>query len=283
MVIERLGRYSSTKPPGWFLLIPAIDKIAYVVDMREKAIEIRPQPAITKDNVSLGVSGNVFVQFTDPQRAAYGSINPLYAVTQSAQAAMRSAIGSLELDEILRARSQLNDKIRVGLQDAAAPWGLVINRYEIVEITPDKDIQRAMDKQAVAERDRREQVLAAEGMKRSQVLQSEGEKLRKQNESEGELIKVRNEAQARKERSVLEAEGEAKAVTLKAEAQAEAIQRVASALEGKSRTWLRGYVLVRGSLLLSSLLQGSTSTCTARWGSSPIPCFSQTSLEMSTP
>jgi regulator of protease activity HflC (stomatin/prohibitin superfamily) len=233
MVIERLGRFSTVKEPGWFIAVPVLDKIAYVVDMREKAIEIIPQPAITKDNVSLDVSGNLFVRFTDPHRAAYGSINPLYAVVQSAQSAMRSSIGSLELDEILHSRQHLNDKIRIDLQDVCKPWGLEVSRYEIVEISPDREIQRAMDKQAIAERDRREQVAYAEGLKKASVLESEGEKLKKQNESEGELIKIRNEAQAQKEKSVLEAEGEAAAVTLRAKAQADAIKQIAAALEGK--------------------------------------------------
>lgn len=235
MVVERLGRFHTIKDPGWFIALPVLDKISYVVDIREKAIEVMPQPAITKDNVSLDVSGNVFVRFTDAYNAAYGSINPLYAVMQSAQSAMRSSIGALELDEILHARQHLNDKIRIELQDAAEPWGMEISRYEIVEISPDREIQRAMDKQAVAERDRREQVLAAEGMKRASVLESEGEKLRKQNESEGELIKIRNEAQAQKEKSVLEAEGEAAAVALRATAQANAIKQIAAALEGKGQ------------------------------------------------
>lgn len=230
MVIERLGKFSSIKDPGWFIAIPVLDKISYTVDTREKAIEIMPQPAITKDNVSLGVSGNLFVRFVDPYRAAYGSVNPLYAVTQSAQSAMRSSIGSLELDEILSARQHLNDKIRQDLQDAAEPWGLEISRYEIVEISPDPEIQRAMDKQAVAERDRREQVLAAEGMKRAEILESEGIKQRKQNESEGELIKIRNEAQAAKEQVILQAQGEAESVELRAAAQANALKRIAEAL-----------------------------------------------------
>lgn len=233
VLLERFGKYHSVKDPGFFFAIPLVDKLAYVVDMREKAIEIEPQPAITKDNVSLEVSGNVFVEFNDPIKAAYGSFNPLYAVSQNAQASMRAAIGKLELDEILHAREALNDEVRSHLMEAAEPWGVNIKRYEITEILPDREIQRAMDKQAVAERERREQVLTAEGLKKSQILQSEGIKLKKQNESEGELIKIRNEATAEKEKRILEAEGEAQSILMRAKAQAEALQLIGNVMGTK--------------------------------------------------
>jgi regulator of protease activity HflC (stomatin/prohibitin superfamily) len=233
VLVERFGKYHDVKSPGWFFAIPLVDRLAYTIDMREKAIEIEPQPAITRDNVSLEVSGNVFIEFNDPHKAAYGSFNPLYAVSQNAQASMRAAIGKLELDEILHARDALNHEVRNHLSEAAEPWGITIKRYEITEILPDREIQRAMDKQAVAERERREQVLGAEGMKKSQILESEGIKLRKQNESEGELIKVRNEAKAAKERMVLEADGEAAAILAKAKAQAAALEMIGAALNSK--------------------------------------------------
>ena len=231
MVIERLGKFHRVQQPGLFLALPWVDRIAYVVDMREKAMEIEPQPAITKDNVSVDVSGNVFVKFFDPERAAYGSFNPLYAMRQNAQASMRAAIGRMELDEILHARAELNARVTEDLSEAAQPWGLDIMRYEITEISPDQEIQIAMDKQAVAERDRREQVLAAEGLKRSEVLKSEGVKMRLQNESEGDLIRVKNEAEAEKFKLLMEAEGEAQATLAKAKAQAEAIRIVGEAVE----------------------------------------------------
>lgn len=181
VVVERLGKFHSVQQPGWFVSIPVIDRLAYVIDMREKAIAIEPQPAITKDNVSVDVSGNVYTRFIDPYNAAYGSFDPLYATYQHAQASMRAAIGKLDLDDILHARAQLNQDVTQTLEEAATPWGLEILRYEITEISPDREIQMAMDKQAVAERDRREQVLSAEGNKRAAVLESEGVKLRKQN------------------------------------------------------------------------------------------------------
>ena len=154
---------------------------------------------------------------------------------------MRAAIGRMELDEILHARAELNAMVTTTLADAAQPWGLDILRYEITEISPDQEIQIAMDKQAVAERERREQVLAAEGLKRAEVLKSEGVKMRLQNESEGDLIRVKNEAEAEKVKILLEAQGEAEAILAKANAQAEAIKIVGEALssgEGKEAAQL---------------------------------------------
>eukprot|EP01040_Poterioochromonas_malhamensis_P015531 gene15531-17399_t len=159
MVVERLGKLHQIQEAGWFVAVPLIDSIRFVVDMREKALSISPQSAITKDNVHVHVSGNLYCQFIDAERAAYGSKNPLYAVKQHAQSAMRAAIGELELDEILHARAKLNDIIKGSVQESALAWGLDIKRYEITEITPDKFITEAMDKQAAAERDRRKKVL----------------------------------------------------------------------------------------------------------------------------
>ena len=158
MVVERLGKFDSVKEGGWFIAIPIIDRITFVVDMREKALSIPPQSCITKDNVQVQVSGNLYCQFNDASKAAYGSKNPIHAVKQHAQSSMRAAIGELELDEILHARAQLNLIVRTSVQEAANSWGLVIKRYEITEVSPDKHMTDAMDKQAAAERDRRKKV-----------------------------------------------------------------------------------------------------------------------------
>ncbi len=207
MVVERLGKFRAVRGGGWFLCIPVVEQIRYVVDMKEKAMSISPQSAITKDNVHVHVSGNVYCQFVDGYKAAYGSKNPLYAVRQHAQSAMRAAIGELELDDILHARARLNAVIRNAVQESAQSWGLEIKRYEITEISPDKFITDAMDKQAAAERDRRKKVLDAEGDKRSAELESEGQKIRMKNESEGTMIKIVNEAEARKRQMILEVSG----------------------------------------------------------------------------
>jgi regulator of protease activity HflC (stomatin/prohibitin superfamily) len=232
-VVERFGRLHSVEESGWFLAIPLVDQIAYVIDVRERAIDIEPQAAITRDNVSVEVSGNLFVKFQDPEKAAYGALNPLYSVTQHAQSAMRSAIGEMELDEILHNRSRLNALIKGGLQEAALPWGLEVRRYEITEITPDHQIRIAMDKQAAAERDRRENVLRAEGEKQRAQLTSEGVKISLTNESEGNLVKVQNEAKADKQRILLEAQGQAEAIRLTAQAQAEALELIANQINQK--------------------------------------------------
>lgn len=143
-IVERFGKLHAVQDSGLFLAIPIVDNISYVIDMRERALDIPPQSAITRDNVSVEVSGNLFVRFYDAEKAAYGALNPLYSVTQHAQSAMRSAIGEMELDEILHGRARLNSMIRGSLQEAAEPWGLEIRRYEITEITPDQQVSLYM-------------------------------------------------------------------------------------------------------------------------------------------
>jgi len=199
-IVERFGKLLEIQDSGYFFAIPIIDRIAYIIDTRERAIDIPPQNAITRDNVSVEVSGNLFVQFTDTERAAYGARNPLYSVVSHSQSAMRSAIGEMELDEMLHNRSKLNSLIKGSLQDAAVAWGLTVKRYEITDITPDEEIRLAMDRQAAAERHRREQVLQAEGAKTA---------------------------------AVREAEGEAESIQIKATAQAAAIRMIASELDKK--------------------------------------------------
>jgi len=230
-VVERLGKLSSIEDSGWFLAIPFVDSIAYIIDVRERAMDIQPQAAITRDNVSVEVSGNLFIRFIDPERAAYGAKNPLYSVIQHAQSAMRAAIGEMELDEILHGRAKLNALIKGTLQEASSPWGIEIRRYEITEITPDEEIRVAMDKQAAAERDRRQQVLRATADKERAQLTSEGVKISLQNESEGNLIRVRNEADATKTQLLKEAEGRSEAIQLMAEAQAQALAKIAAELQ----------------------------------------------------
>eukprot|EP00605_Chrysophyceae_sp_TOSAG23-4_P001271 GSChrysophyteH1.ASY1.ANO1.1382.1 assembled CDS len=215
MVVERLGKLDSVKESGWFFAIPVLDTIRFVVDMREKSLVIQPQACITRDNVAVQVSGNLYCQFINAELAAYGSKNPIYAVKQHAQSSMRAAIGEMELDQILRARSELNDIIRSSVQEAATAWGLDIKRYEITEVQPDKNTLEAMGRQAAAERERRSKVLEAEGRKRAAELDSEGDKIRLINEIEAE------------------AEGEARSIAIKASAHAEAIDTIAKTLAGE--------------------------------------------------
>jgi len=232
MVIERLGKLHTIHSGGWFLALPVIDVIRFVIDTREKSLLIMPQACITKDNVAVQVSGNLYCQFVNPEKAAYGSKNPIYAVKQHAQSSMRAAIGEMELDQILRARAELNTIIRSSVQEAASAWGLEIKRYEITEVSPDKSTLEAMARQAAAERERRSTVLEAEGRKRAAELESEGDKLRIINESEGRLVQVKNEADANAYMLKAEAEGEASAIAAKAAANASAIKTIADALKG---------------------------------------------------
>jgi len=253
-VVERFGKLHSIEDSGWFLGIPWVDKIAYIIDIRERAMDIPPQAAITRDNVSVEVSGNLFIRFMDPEKAAYGALNPLYSVTQHSQSAMRSAIGELELDEILHGRARLNSLIKGSLQEAALPWGIEVRRYEITEITPDQQIRIAMDKQAAAERDRREHVLRAEGDKQRAQLTSEGVKISLTNESEGNLIRVENEAEAERTRILKEAKGQAEAIRLQAVAQADALRVISAELnkpggqEAARLALARDYVSMYGEM-----------------------------------
>jgi regulator of protease activity HflC (stomatin/prohibitin superfamily) len=218
-VVERFGRLNRIVGPGLYLAIPFCEKIKRV-DMREKAIPIEPQMAISRDNVSVRMSGVVYLRFFDPQKAAYGHYNPLFAVLQHAQSAMRAAIGELELDALFHDRAALNVKITNAISQATEQWGVQVLRYEVTEILPDETISEAMDRQAQAERIRREKVLQASGDKESQILRSEGD-----------LQARTNEALAKKAELELHAQGRANAVATEAAAQAGALERVASALQ----------------------------------------------------
>lgn len=207
VIVERLGQFHSKHLGGWFLAIPFVDRLRYVFDLREVCIEIDSQRAVTKDNVSVDISGVVYVQVNDPIQAAYNVNDLLFALTQHAQSAMRTAVGGTELDDLFRDRNAINSLVRESLSNACKEWGCVVFRYEITEVKPDQRILESMDKQAMAERQRRETIKNAEAQRQAMILtseaqrqehinQSEGYKIRLVNESEGNRIKVENEAQA---------------------------------------------------------------------------------------
>jgi regulator of protease activity HflC (stomatin/prohibitin superfamily) len=218
-VIERFGSFLRVTAPGLYFAIPLIDEIKRI-DIKEKAIPIEPQMAISRDNVSVKMSGVVYLRFVDPVKAVYGHFSPLLATLQHSQSAMRSAIGELELDELFHDRSALNTKITSAISQAAAEWGIKVLRYEVTEIVPDVIISDAMDRQARAERLRREKVLEASGDKESQILRSQGE-----------LESRTNEALAKKVELQMHADGHAYAAIKAAEAQASALYSVAAALK----------------------------------------------------
>lgn len=217
-LIERFGKYQSTKEAGLNFIIPFVDQIASDRSLKEQAVDVPEQSAITKDNISLHVDGVLYFRVLDPYKATYGVDNYVFAVTQLAQTTMRSELGKMELDKTFEERDQLNTNIVAAINEAAGPWGIQVLRYEIKDITPPKSVMEAMEAQMKAER-----------VKRAQILESEGDRQAAINRAEGEKASVVLAAQADKEEQVLRAEGEAKAIVAVANAQAEALRTVGDA------------------------------------------------------
>lgn len=197
IIVERFGAFEREIEPGLFFAVPVVDNLAFCVDMRERTLAYPPQLAITKDNVSVQVSAVLFVQFEDAIKACYGASNPLLSVLELAKSAMRSKVGELELDELFHSRTVVNDAVCKAVQPAASKWGLAVRRHEILDVRTDDHISQAMDRQAAAERVRREQVLQAEGAKERARLESEGERIRAENESAGDFVRAENEAKVK--------------------------------------------------------------------------------------
>jgi regulator of protease activity HflC (stomatin/prohibitin superfamily) len=185
-VVERLGRYSRTLTPGLTIVVPFIDKVRPLIDLREQVVTFPPQPVITSDNVSVGVDTVLYFTITEPKDATYEIANPLQAIEQLTVTTLRNIIGSLTLEETLTSRDQVNDKLRVVLDERTGKWGIRINGVELKSIDPPGSIQEAMEKQMRAERDRRAAILNAEGEKQSAVLRAEGAKTAAILRSEGE-------------------------------------------------------------------------------------------------
>jgi regulator of protease activity HflC (stomatin/prohibitin superfamily) len=217
-VVERFGKYHSTKEAGLNFIIPFIDRIAADRSLKEQAIDVPSQGGITKDNISLSVDGVLYFRVLDPYKATYGVDNYVFAVTQLAQTTMRSELGKMELDKTFEERERLNANIVLSINEASAPWGIQVMRYEIKDIVPPASIMDAMEAQMKAER-----------VKRAQILESEGDRQAAINRAEGEKQSVVLAAEAQKSRQMLGAEGEAQAILTVAEAQAEALRRVGEA------------------------------------------------------
>ena len=200
-VIERLGSFHATWSTGLHVKIPFIEKITKKVSLKEKVVDFPPQPVITKDNVTMQIDTIVYFQITDPKLYTYGVENPIFAIENLAATTLRNIIGDLELDHTLTSRDVINTKIRAILDKATDPWGIKVNRVELKNILPPREIQDAMEKQMKAERERRAKILDAEGEKRSEILIAEGHK-------EAAILK----ADAIKETKIREAEGEAQAI-----------------------------------------------------------------------
>lgn len=223
-VIERLGTYFATWETGLHVKVPFIDRIAKIVSLKEQVVDFKPQPVITKDNVTMQIDTVVFFQITDPKLYTYGVESPISAIENLSATTLRNIIGELELDATLTSRDTINAKIRVILDEATDPWGIKVNRVELKNIIPPREIQDAMEKQMKAERERREAILRAEGEKQSRILVAEGHKESKILEAEAEKQSAILHAEAVKEAKIREAEGEAEAISKVQQATADAIK-----------------------------------------------------------
>ncbi len=211
-VVERLGAYKATWSTGLHVKIPFIERIAKQVSLKEQVADFPPQPVITKDNVTMQIDTVVFYQITDPKLFTYGVERPLAAIENLTATTLRNIIGDMELDHTLTSRDTINAKIRVILDEATDPWGIKVNRVELKNILPPREIQEAMEKQMKAERERRESILRAEGEKKSRILVAEGEKESVILEAEAAKQSAILQAEAVKEAKIREAEGEAAAI-----------------------------------------------------------------------
>lgn len=229
-VIERLGTYYQTLGTGPHYVVPFIDRIANTVTLKEIVKDFAPQPVITKDNVTMQIDTVVYFQITDPKLYTYGIENPINAIENLTATTLRNIIGELELDQTLTSRDIINSKMRSILDEATDPWGIKVNRVEVKNIIPPRDIQEAMEKQMRAERERREKILQAEGEKKAAVLIAEGEK-------ESTILR----AEAKKEAQIREASGKAEAIMKVKEAEAEGIKLIKAAKADEAVLKLRSY------------------------------------------
>ncbi len=239
-VVERLGTYHGTWDTGFHIKIPFLEKISKIVSLKEQVVDFPPQPVITKDNVTMQIDTVVFFQITDPKLFTYGVEYPIAAIENLTATTLRNIIGELELDHTLTSRDTINAKIRGILDEATDPWGIKVNRVELKNILPPKEIQEAMEKQMKAERERREAILRAEGEKESQVLVAQGQKeaqiLAAEADKEAKILA----ADAVKEAKIREAEGEASAIIAVQTAQAEGIRLINEATPSKEYLSLKG-------------------------------------------
>ena len=225
-VIERLGAYNTTWQTGFHFKIPVLERIAKIVSLKEQVADFPPQPVITKDNVTMQIDTEVFYQITDPKLYCYGVERPLAAIENLTATTLRNIIGDMELDHTLTSRDTINAKIRVILDEATDSWGIKVNRVELKNIFPPREIQEAMEKQMKAERERREAILKAEGEKAAAILVAEGEKESRILSAEGEKQSAILRAEAVKEAKIRESEGEAQAILAIQEATAKGIELI---------------------------------------------------------
>ena len=218
-VVERLGAFYSVWNVGLHFKVPFIMRVAKKVSLKEQVADFAPQPVITKDNVTMQIDTVIYFQITDPKLYTYGVEHPMNAIENLTATTLRNIIGDMELDQSLTSRDIINSRMRAILDEATDPWGIKVNRVELKNIIPPKEIQNAMEKQMKAERERRESILQAEGTKQSQILVAEGEK-------QSAILR----ADAEKQAAILKAQGEKEARIMAAEAEAQAIMQVQKAM-----------------------------------------------------
>ena len=267
-IVERLGAYNGTWHTGVHLKVPFIDRVAKTMSLKEQVVDFPPQPVITKDNVHMQIDTVIYFQIADPKLYAYGVENPMVAIENLTATTLRNIIGDLELDSTLTSRDIINTKMRAILDEATDPWGIKINRVELKNIMPPKDIQDAMEKQMRAERERREKVLQAEGEKKSAVLIAEGKKESMILEAEAEKAAAILKAEAIKEAKIREAEGEAQAILNVQKAIADGIKLVNEANPSDAAIKLKSLETMEKvadgnatKLIIPSELQGLAGMC----------------------
>ena len=240
-VIERLGTYYTTWETGLHLKVPLVDRVAKRISLKEQVMDFAPQPVITKDNVTMQIDTIVFYQVTDAKLYTYGVERPILAIESLTATTLRNIIGDMELDHTLTSRDVINSRITAALDQATDKWGIKVNRVELKNIVPPRDIQDAMEKQMRAERERREAILRAEGEKRSQILIAEGKKERQILNAEAEKQAAILLAEAEKEKKIREGQGEAESIMLVQKAQADAIRLLNEACPSKEVLTLKAY------------------------------------------
>ena len=230
VIVERLGAYNRTLSHGLHLLTPILEKAVHTISLKERVCDFKPQPVITKDNVTMQIDTVVYFFVTDPKLFTYGVERPINAIENLTATTLRNIIGELELDQTLTSRDTINNKMRLILDEATDPWGIKVTRVELKNILPPREIQDAMEKQMRAERERREAILRAEGDKQSQILIADGEK-------ESTILR----AEAEKAKKIAEAEAQAESIRLVYEAQAKGIALINEANPSNAYVTLEGY------------------------------------------
>lgn len=240
-VIERLGTYYTTWETGLHFKVPLVDRVAKRISLKEQVMDFAPQPVITKDNVTMQIDTIVFYQVTDAKLYTYGVERPILAIESLTATTLRNIIGDMELDHTLTSRDVINSRITAALDQATDKWGIKVNRVELKNIVPPRDIQDAMEKQMRAERERREAILRAEGEKRSQILIAAGKKESQILNAEAEKQSAILLAEAEKEKKIREGQGEAESIMLVQKAQADAIRLLNEACPSREVLTLKAY------------------------------------------